>query len=151
MPAPSASRLAAATVLAVLPLAACAGAPEYPIVATAAAAEVPDASLAMRSVEVTLESVGAQDVVVTGGTVFSPYFDRLDAVGLNIAGPAGGEVTVRLPLGIATCPAGEGGSSAQLVLESGGEELLQSVVLRDRQLARLNKKTCAFRIDDEGL
>ncbi|WP_062524305.1 hypothetical protein [Demequina rhizosphaerae] len=149
MPAPRAIRAAVATSLVLPLLAACAATPEYPIVATAAAAEVPDASLAMRSVEVTLESTGAADAVVTGGTVFTPYFDRLDAVRLNVTVPAGGSVTVRLPLGIATCPAGEGDSSAQLVLVSGGEELLQTVMLRDRQLARLNKATCALRIDDD--
>ncbi|MDN4475190.1 hypothetical protein QQX09_04870 [Demequina sp. SYSU T00192] len=151
MHATSALRAAAATALVAPLLAACAGTPDYPVVATAAAAEVPDASLAMRSVEVTIGSTGDEDVVLTGGTVFTPYFDRLDAVGLHVTVPAGGEVTIRLPLGLATCPAGEGESSAQLVLEAGGEELLQTVLLRDRQLARLNEATCALRLDDEDL
>ncbi|WP_062519056.1 hypothetical protein [Demequina silvatica] len=142
MPHPSVIRLAAATALVLPALAGCAGAPEYPVLATAAVAELPTDSFATRSIDVTLESVWDQPVVIAGGTVFTPYFERLDAAGLDVALPAGGEVTVRLSLGAATCPAGEGPTSAQLVIDMGDQELLQSVMLRDRELRPLNTRAC---------
>ncbi|WP_062290099.1 hypothetical protein [Demequina phytophila] len=151
MPRPSVLRLAVAAAIVAPALASCADAPEYPVLATAAVAQLPTDSFATRSIEVTLESRWDGPVVVTGGTVFTSYFERMDAVGVDAALPAGGEVTVRLPLGAPTCPAGEGPTSAQLVIDTGDGELLQSVMLRDRELKPLNARACELigGLDDE--
>ncbi|WP_062383071.1 hypothetical protein [Demequina iriomotensis] len=142
--------LAAALVPALLPaLAGCAGTPEYPILAPSAPAKVPDRVYAMRALEITVTSAVEGPVRVTGGTVFSPYFDRVDAVGIDVELGEGDEAVVTLPLGAATCPAGEGGTSAQLVLEVDGQELLQSVALDAQGIGRLNSDACALILDDE--
>ncbi|WP_062462437.1 hypothetical protein [Demequina soli] len=140
---PSLRALAVAAVAAPL-LAGCSGAPVYPILASVAPAAAPDAVLASRSVDVTLSTAVDEDVVVTGGMIFSPYFDRLDAIAVDKTVVPGEPLTIRLPLGAATCPAGEGPSSAQLVLDVGGEELVQTVLLEGDHLATLNSDACAL-------
>ncbi|WP_156159177.1 hypothetical protein [Demequina gelatinilytica] len=144
-------RRAALIVAAAVPvLAGCSGAPTYPILATAAPAQVPEHVYATRALEVTLSNPSSEPVKVSGGTVFSPYFERVDAVGIDVVLTPGDDAVVTLPLGVVTCPAGGGETSAQVVLEVGGEELLQSVVLEAKGLKALNREACAIIADDEG-
>ncbi|SEJ08361.1 hypothetical protein [Demequina mangrovi] len=140
---------AAATAAVVLGCAACGSVPDYPILEPRASAEVPEHVYAMRSLDIALTSASEGPVIVTGGTIFSPYFDRVDAVGLDVELAPGGSTTVTLPLGVVSCPAGEGDASAQLVLEVDGEELLQSVMLDAKGIRALNKEACEL-ISERG-
>ncbi len=130
-----------ATALAVA-LAGCGAVPEFPIVGPTAVLEYPRTLQAQRWIEVHVESEGGEDVMVTGGALFSPSFERLDAVEVGVRVYPGHDARVRLPLGDAVCPAGAGPSSAQLVIESDGAEVVQSVAVDDAVLAEINQNEC---------
>ncbi len=129
-------------VLALLAVAACAPIPDFPIVQPSAAVATPGTPQAARWVEIDVASARDSSVLVTGGSLFSPYFERLDAVAVGVPVDPGGSAPVRLPLGAAACPAGAGPSSAQLVIEVDGTEVVQSVMLDDAVLAEINADEC---------
>lgn len=128
--------------VAVVALAGCGEVPDFPVLAPTAAAESSATLRARGWIDVPLEVAGAASVTVAGGAVFSPYFERLEAVEIGVDVAEGEPAVVTLPLGEAVCPAGGGASSLQVVLEADGREILQTVVLDDAALAEIHEDEC---------
>lgn len=124
-------------------LAGCASTPTFPAVGESGTVTPPESSV-LQWITVDIEAASDQPVTVQGGSVFSPFFERLDAVEVDEVVEPDGTVSIRLPLGDAVCPASAGSSSAQLVLESDGTELIQAVMLDGGVLADVNKERCAL-------
>lgn len=128
--------VAAATVA----LAGCAGAPEFPLVEpTATMGE--DAAAGGRWFEVPVRA-GDAPVTIQGAAFLSPYFTATEGVEVGVDLAAGESVTLSVPVGAATCPAGRGATTLQLVLAADGREVLQSVEVSGSALEERNVVEC---------
>ena len=121
-------------------VAGCGAVPDFPVVQ--ATATMTDGSTSVGrwyDVEVT---AGDSPVRIAGAAFFTPYFATTDGVAVDQTLAAGEAATITLPVGAAECPAGQGPSTVQLVLEVDGGEVLQSVEVEGDALLERHASEC---------
>ncbi|MDN4484290.1 hypothetical protein [Demequina lignilytica] len=126
--------------LGVWALAGCAATPAFPVVEpTAVLGEDPEAGGRWIEVPVTAAD---RDVRITGAAFLTPYFTTTDGVEVGLDLAAGASDTINVPVGAATCPAGLGTTTLQLVVEVDGVEVLQSVAVEGDVFEQRNGEEC---------